>query len=221
MRLIKKKTFEKVYPFFFILLLTLIIFRKFIFQGLIPAPLDLLVAFNFPWYSGGFTAYDPWTTYKGFLNSDVIRQGLPWRILTISQFKKGKIPFWNPYNFCGNPLMANFQSAVFYPLNVVHFFFSLPYAWAILEMLQIVLGMGLMYLFLRKLKLSKVACFWGTFNLLLKNLKLPVLSSTSPARSLILFFFGIAVLSSFGWASLVVFLCFFYCDCLYFLDREI
>jgi len=162
MRLIKKKTFEKVYPFFFILLLTLIIFRKFIFQGLIPAPLDLLVAFNFPWYSGGFTAYDPWTTYKGFLNSDVIRQGLPWRILTISQFKKGKIPFWNPYNFCGNPLMANFQSAVFYPLNVVHFFFSLPYAWAILEMLQIVLGMGLMYLFLRKLKLSKVACFWGS-----------------------------------------------------------
>lgn len=49
---------------------------------------------------------------------------LPFRMLTADYIQHGIMPFWNPYIYCGNPLMANMQSAVFYPLNI--FFHVLP-----------------------------------------------------------------------------------------------
>jgi len=172
MGLIKKNRVQKYLPLLFITFLAIIIFRKFFFQGLIPAPLDLLVAFNFPWYSGGFKGYDPWTIYKGLLNADVIRQVMPWKILVINQFKKLSLPLWNPYNFCGNPLMANFQSAAFYPLNLIFWLFNFPFAWTVLEILQIILGVSFMYLFLRENNFSRVACLTGSVVFMLNTFML-------------------------------------------------
>ena len=49
---------------------------------------------------------------------------LPFRMLTADYIQQGIMPFWNPFIYCGNPLMANMQSAVFYPLNI--FYHVLP-----------------------------------------------------------------------------------------------
>lgn len=138
-----------------------IFFWKFYFKGLLPFPGDLLVSYYFPWSSGGFAGFDPWTTRKGVVAMDVIRQIYPWKDLAFDQIKNGQWPLWNSYNFSGTPLLANLQSSVFFPGNFV--FFLLPKIWA---WVSLVVGLPLVfnffcYLFLRSLKLSNLASIFG------------------------------------------------------------
>ncbi|MEI8217741.1 MAG: hypothetical protein WCG51_01665 [Elusimicrobiota bacterium] len=48
----------------------------------------------------------------------------PWRTFTAELVQRGEMPLWNPYIHCGMPLLANWQSAVFYPLSLPFYFFS-------------------------------------------------------------------------------------------------
>lgn len=162
MKLIKLiDRYKRFTPLLLIILYVVLIFRKFIFTGLLPIPVNLLMAFYFPFTFGGYEAYTKFVRYKGFLNSDVIRQGIPWKTLAFRQLEKLNIPFWNPYNFCGNPLLANFQSAVFYPLNIVFLIFPLHLGWSILEIIGLFLMLVFMYLYLREIRLEKTASLWG------------------------------------------------------------
>ncbi|MBN2555402.1 MAG: YfhO family protein [Anaerolineales bacterium] len=54
-------------------------------------------------------------------------QFVPWRELAFDILRGGHIPFWNPYSGMGAPLLANYQTAVFYPPNWLFIF--LPIAW--------------------------------------------------------------------------------------------
>ena len=47
-------------------------------------------------------------------------QFYPWRSLAFSELRAGRMPLWNPYNGGGVPLLANYQTAVFYPPNWLH-----------------------------------------------------------------------------------------------------
>lgn len=42
-------------------------------------------------------------------------QFVPWRALALQQWFAGEWPLWNPLNGMGAPLLANYQSALFYP----------------------------------------------------------------------------------------------------------
>jgi hypothetical protein len=53
-----------------------------------------------------------------------------WRGLGREALQEGALPLWNPYLFCGIPLMANNQSAILYPPNLVYWL--LPMASALL-----------------------------------------------------------------------------------------
>jgi hypothetical protein len=44
-------------------------------------------------------------------------QFIPWSSFTIDSLLSGGIPLWNPFNGLGAPFIANYQTAVFYPLN--------------------------------------------------------------------------------------------------------
>lgn len=46
-------------------------------------------------------------------------QFVPWRTLAQSELSAGRFPLWNPFNGGGAPLIANYQSAVFYPPNLL------------------------------------------------------------------------------------------------------
>jgi len=50
-----------------------------------------------------------------------IAQFYPWRNLAVSLLRQGVIPLWNPYAGSGSPLLANHQTAVFYPLFNLYF----------------------------------------------------------------------------------------------------
>ncbi|MBI3244655.1 MAG: YfhO family protein [Chloroflexi bacterium] len=44
-------------------------------------------------------------------------QFVPWRVLVNEALREGRLPLWTPSLGMGAPLMANYQSAVFYPPN--------------------------------------------------------------------------------------------------------
>ena len=52
---------------------------------------------------------------------DSMAQFYPWRLLLHRAAQSDQLPLWNPYQFCGYPLVGNGQSAMFYPLNWLYF----------------------------------------------------------------------------------------------------
>lgn len=141
------------------------LFHKLYLQGLLPFPGDLLVSYYFPWNGGGFPGFDPWTTRKDVIAMDVIRQIYPWKTLAFDLIKQGQMPLWNPYNFSGTPLLANLQSSVFFPTGAL--FLLTPYlpAWITQVILLPLLLSFFSYIFLRSLKLSKIAALFGAIAL--------------------------------------------------------
>ena len=50
---------------------------------------------------------------------DQVYQFYPWRLLAQKELGQGRLPLWNPYEMAGTPLVANDQSAVFFPINLL------------------------------------------------------------------------------------------------------
>ena len=59
-------------------------------------------------------------------------QFYPWHKLAVDQILAGHIPYWNPYNGAGSPLMANYQTAILYPPNWLYVLFDSPYVMTVL-----------------------------------------------------------------------------------------
>ncbi len=95
------------------------------------------------------------------ITGDNLQQNFPLHILVGSMLRHGQLPFWNQYIFSGTPLMADFNAGAFYPL--MGLFIVLPdrAAWLATEIILFsAIAVG-MYVFLRALKLSTVACLLG------------------------------------------------------------
>ena len=145
-------------------LIILVFFQQFLLGGKLPVPADTIVGMYHPWRDvvwDGLTAGVP---FKNFLITDPVRQQYPWRQLTINLFKEKQLPVWNPYTHAGIPLLANFQNATFYPLNVLFFLLPFNLAWGILILLQPLLGGVFLYFYLRQLKLKPVAALVGALS---------------------------------------------------------
>jgi len=145
---------ENLLVILFFLFLNCIFFFP-IFKGLVPFPGDLLIAHYSPWSKYPFLGYIPGTYPHKAQYFDTLRQIYPWKIFSLETMKNREIPFWNPYNFSGAPLLANHQTAVFYPLNILYFFLSPINAWTILAVLQPFLAAVFTYLFSRKIGIKK------------------------------------------------------------------
>ena len=53
-------------------------------------------------------------------HADLLMQYLPWRVFGFGELARGNLPLWNPHIFSGRPFLADFQSALFYPPNLLH-----------------------------------------------------------------------------------------------------
>ena len=146
-----KKFILKFWPIIFISVVWLVFSFPYFFQHKVPYPAKYQVTF-----------FSPWSYYQEFAGPvknnampDVIDQIYPWKYFTIQSLKNAQIPLWNPYSFAGSPHMANFQTAVFSPFNLI--FLVLPFidAWSLLVLLQPLLAGLFMYLFIRELEVSK------------------------------------------------------------------
>lgn len=66
-------------------------------------------------------------------------QFVPWRTLAFEQISQGILPLWNPLNGSGAPLMANYQSALFYPFSWLTFA-ATPWTMSVVAVLHLWLG---------------------------------------------------------------------------------
>lgn len=71
-------------------------------------------------------------------------QFYPWRSLAFDAFRMGRLPLWNPLVGNGAPLLANYQTAVFYPPNWLHLLVPDEHAMGWVSLLHVVwAGLGL------------------------------------------------------------------------------
>ncbi|MCL5091059.1 MAG: YfhO family protein [Patescibacteria group bacterium] len=155
------KRFKFLGPFFYIILIWIILFFPFWSKGWLPIPADIITGVYFPWldYKWGFPAGVP---VKNPLLSDIPSLLYPWRSFVIDQLKSFRDTSRNPYYFGGMPLLANFQSAVFSYVNLFFLFLPKALAWSAGVMLSPLLTMIFFYLFLRQKKLGKLPSLLGS-----------------------------------------------------------
>ncbi|HEX7041816.1 MAG TPA: YfhO family protein [Patescibacteria group bacterium] len=154
------KILRNFLPIIFIFLLWFIFASPYFILGRAPFAADYQV-----------NNFSPWDMYSQFAQPvkngampDVITQIYPWKNLVINIWKSGEIPLWNSYSFGGTPLLANYQSAVLSPFNIL--FFVLPFVdgWSLLVLLQPLLaGLG-MYIFARRVGISKLGALLSSIS---------------------------------------------------------
>ena len=154
-------------------------------RALLPA--DLLLQFE-PWRSQ--VAFPPESNWDPLV-WDGIAQYYPWRLFASESVRGGHFPLWNPYQFCGTPFLANGQSAVLYPLNLL--FWALPVAWAfgLSAWLHLCLAGWFAYLFLRRIGARRFgalagAVVWQTNSFFVAWLHLPTVICTASWLPLVL-----------------------------------
>lgn len=147
-----RKYFIRFWPVIFIFSIWFIFASPYFLKNKVPFPSNYQVNNFAPWSAN--SKY--WGPVKNGAMPDIITQIYPWRHLAIEIWKTGQVPLWNPYTFSGNPLLANYQSAVLSPFNIL--FFILPFvdAWSVLVLLQPLLAGLFMYLFINTLRISRV-----------------------------------------------------------------
>src|SRR6266480_1211130 len=155
----KRKEFIFIFLLFFFI--TAIFFYKTFLHGYVPMAGDLLISEYNPWKTYSYAGYNPGSYPNKAQYFDVIRQMYPWKTFSTNTLKSGHMPLWNPYNFSGAPLLANFQSAVLYPFTILYFFLPNIIAWTILIFLQPFLAGIFTYSFTRKIGLSKIASIFS------------------------------------------------------------
>ncbi len=142
---------EWLFIFIFLFGIISLFFYQTIFSGKVPIPADILVSDFQPWRSTSYLGYGEGGVPNKAQYPDVIRQMYPWKTLVVEALRQGKLPLWNPYNFSGAPLLANFQSAALYPLGALYLWLSQIDAWTLLIILQPFLATLFTYIYSRKI----------------------------------------------------------------------
>lgn len=148
--------------FAFILIFLLFIYRQAIFGNKIIFPSNFLASFYSPWSTEKFPGWEQGVPNKP-LGGDQLRFFYPGRTFSNEEIKAGRVPLWNPYILTGNPHLANFQSAIFYPLNSLYLFLPQLTAWSLLIIIQPFLAAIFCFLFLTCFPIKKMAAMFGAF----------------------------------------------------------
>lgn len=81
-------------------------------------------------------------------------QFYPWRDYGFELLRQGELPLWNPYNGAGAPLLANYQSALLYPLSWPGLLLPLGWSMSVTAVLHLFIGGLGMSALLRRLGAS-------------------------------------------------------------------
>lgn len=88
----------------------------------------------------------------------------PRYVFAADAFHHGVLPLWNPYLFSGSPFLADIQSGLFYPFNLLAFAAFAPFTYPELEAMATLhfwLAGVFHYAFLRSLGLGRIPCLLG------------------------------------------------------------
>lgn len=157
---------KKFWGILAILLAVIIFYSPLIFSSKIPVPADTIVGLYSPFRDYFADTYPNGIPFKNFLITDPVRQTYVWKELGVNILQNGNIPLWNPYEMAGKPLLANFQTGIFYPLNILLFIKPLSISWSVFILFQTLLFGIFSYIFLKNLKLSTFAAVLGSLSVI-------------------------------------------------------
>ena len=163
-------------------------------RALLPA--DLLVQFE-PWKSQ--ISERPQANWDPLV-WDGIAQYYPWRHFAAKSLRAGHIPLWNPYQFCGTPFLANGQSAMLYPLNLIFWLLPVARSFGWSALLHLFLAGWFAYLFLRRTGVGRVGSVaggivWQLNSFFIAWLHLPTVICTATWLPIILLFCDRAIVT--------------------------
>lgn len=155
----KKYLKEFIYVSLFFVLLSVLFYSPVLF-GKIPLNGNLLVTFWSPWK---FMVWDNFPTgvpFK-FVAIDEVREFYPILNFNFENLRQGMLPLWNPYNFSGYPHMANWASAIFYPLHLIMLVLGEVESFIFLKASSIFLAGMFTYLYLRNIGQKVLSSMFG------------------------------------------------------------
>ncbi len=149
---------QRFLPLGVLLLLPCLLLWPVVFGGAVFLPADLLHDIA-PWRTADPKTLVPWNP----LHWDGIAEFYPWRLFAAQTLRAGFLPLWNPHQFCGTPFVANSQSAVFYPPNLLFCVMPVARAFGVSVLLHLWLTGLFQYRFLRspKIGLGRAAALLG------------------------------------------------------------
>ncbi len=96
------------------------------------------------------------TRIMPFSNEDLFIYFPAQHKVTFEMWRHGQIPLWNPYQGCGNPLLATAQAQALYPLNIVYLFLPVHIAMGAFAVLHVFLAGVFTFIFMRTVGASRV-----------------------------------------------------------------
>lgn len=153
--LFKSHKSKTLLAFICLCLALVVLFWPVFFQGKVIVPGDIPASNPFL-----FTGDTPPPPPQNTLLSDEIEQFYVWHSIAAQSLRAGgHIPLWNPYILTGQPLVANAQSSLFYPPNLLLRLLS-PGKVATIRVLFNLLFAGMFtFFFCRELKISDKGAF--------------------------------------------------------------
>ena len=103
---------------------------------------------------------------EAFFWGTPLLQFVPWQRLAAEMWRAGHLPLWNPLVGCGAPLAANYQTAAFYPLNVLYLVLPAEVALSWTTALHLALAGWGMYNWSRAIGLDRFPAWVGALALM-------------------------------------------------------
>ncbi len=157
----RRKAF--LYANIFIFLSLIVFFSRSLFTDRIPATTDILQTSEFfrkPGLPGTIQN-------KLIMDLDCVDQFIPWFQFNTELLKSGHLPLWDPNQGCGQPHIANMQSAFFFPLNFLIYPLGMKWGLLMIYLLRLYLCGIFIYLYLSEIKIdyraSIIAAIAGMF----------------------------------------------------------
>ncbi len=152
----RRKAF--LYAHIFILLSLVVFFSRSLFTDRIPATADILQTCTFFQKKGLPAAIQN----RSILDLDNVDQFIPWFQFNTESIKSGSLPLWNPHEACGQPHIANMQSAFFFPLNFLIYLLGMKWGLLLIYLMRLYLCGIFVYLYLSQVHVDYRAAIVGS-----------------------------------------------------------
>ncbi|WKZ30855.1 MAG: hypothetical protein QY318_03330 [Candidatus Dojkabacteria bacterium] len=154
-----KGQFQKhpaVSAFLLFMLVISVFFMQPILRGEAVSPSDMIYIYD----NYSYLVEDDYVPSNELL-SDQTLQFEPWKMYAREQIRQGKLPWENPYQADGAPLIGNDQSAVFFPTNIIFYLLEVNFASTLGVLIRLIFAAFGMYLLLTALKIKREFALLG------------------------------------------------------------
>lgn len=86
--------------------------------------------------------HEVWLQGASPFAGDIAVQFHPWKVFTSDMLSRGAMPSWNPHTHGGTPFLANVQSAVLYPFDILLFIFPMEQFFGLSLLLHLWIAAG-------------------------------------------------------------------------------